>query len=233
MRAPPADDYYARLGVARTASIAELRRAYRVLALRWHPDRAGPDATELFQRISEAYQVLADAERRARYDRRLDGAAGPAPEGPGGWGFGGGGVPGGPGEQACSAYGGRVTWRSRSTPRRDRIDRLSAPLDELLARAVARRCGDGVVELLVTTAEAAAGGVAAIATPLPVACPTCTGVAAAHRVWCRRCEYAGEVVDDVLLLVEIPPGVSDGASYAFRPEGAAATAPFRVRLRVG
>jgi molecular chaperone DnaJ len=64
------DDYYALLGIDRKAARAELRRAWRRLALRWHPDRAGREATATFQKIQAAYAVLADHISRAAYDRR-------------------------------------------------------------------------------------------------------------------------------------------------------------------
>ena len=64
------DDYYALLGIDRKAGRAELRRAWRRLALQWHPDRAGSGATETFQKIQSAYAVLADPLSRAAYDRR-------------------------------------------------------------------------------------------------------------------------------------------------------------------
>src|SRR5471030_1584905 len=64
-------DYYEILGVARDASDADLKSAYRRLALKYHPDRnPGDDAAEeKFKECSEAYQVLSDAEKRAAYDR--------------------------------------------------------------------------------------------------------------------------------------------------------------------
>jgi molecular chaperone DnaJ len=218
--AAPPDDYYERLGVSRTAGVAELRRAYRLLALRWHPDRAGPASTELFQRISEAYQVLSDARRRALYDGQSGGHPG-------------GHVPAATAgdEGEFVGPGGRVTWRARAR-HVSRIERLSGTLDELVARAVARRAGDGTIELLLRAGEAAAGGVAAISAPLPVTCPTCAGVATHHRVWCRRCEYAGHVVDDVVLLVDIPAGTVDGALFAFHTDPAGTLPPVRVRVRV-
>src|SRR5690242_15824041 len=64
-------DHYAVLGVARTATAAELRRAFRMLALRHHPDRAGPEATATFQAIAEAYAILSEPIARAAYDARL------------------------------------------------------------------------------------------------------------------------------------------------------------------
>jgi len=69
-----ADDYYALLGIQVTADIAQLRRAWRRLAVRWHPDRAGHAATATFQKIQAAYAVLSDPAKRAAYDRARSGA---------------------------------------------------------------------------------------------------------------------------------------------------------------
>ena len=73
----PADDHYTLLGIDVEADSAVLRRAWRRLALRWHPDRAGPGATATFQRLLAAYMVLSDPVARAEYDRRR-GARSPA-----------------------------------------------------------------------------------------------------------------------------------------------------------
>src|SRR5262245_18136093 len=64
-------DYYEILGVERDAGDEELKRAYRELAKKHHPDRNGgdPDAASRFQEVDEAYKVLADPEKRQRYDR--------------------------------------------------------------------------------------------------------------------------------------------------------------------
>ena len=64
-------DYYEVLGVARDAGDAEIKKAYRKLALKHHPDRNAGDAAaeEQFKQAAEAYAVLADPEQRARYDR--------------------------------------------------------------------------------------------------------------------------------------------------------------------
>src|SRR4030095_386231 len=64
-------DYYEVLGVEQSASDDDLKKAYRKLALRYHPDKNPGDkvAEERFKEIGEAYQVLCDAERRAAYDR--------------------------------------------------------------------------------------------------------------------------------------------------------------------
>jgi curved DNA-binding protein CbpA len=70
------DDYYALLGIAPTADVVEMRRAWRRLAVRWHPDRAGHAATATFQKILAAYTVLSDPVARAAYDRKRAGGAG-------------------------------------------------------------------------------------------------------------------------------------------------------------
>jgi len=77
-------DYYEVLGVARDASESDIKKAYRKLALQYHPDRNPGDATaeERFKEAAEAYAVLGDAEKRTRYDRF--GHAGVSGAGPGG-----------------------------------------------------------------------------------------------------------------------------------------------------
>ena len=70
-----AQNYYEILGVKRTASADEIQRAYRKLAMQYHPDRnSAEDAEERFKEVNSAYEVLSDPDKRARYDRY--GAAG-------------------------------------------------------------------------------------------------------------------------------------------------------------
>src|SRR5207244_4354054 len=80
-------DYYEVLGVERTAAAEEIKRAYRKLAVKFHPDKNpdDPHAEEKFKELGEAYDVLMDPEKRAAYDR-----FGHAAFAPGGIGFGGG-----------------------------------------------------------------------------------------------------------------------------------------------
>ena len=70
-------DYYSVLGVEKTADIAEIKTAYRTLAMRYHPDRnhGSEQAGELFKRINEAYEVLSDNEKRQEYDSLISAKA--------------------------------------------------------------------------------------------------------------------------------------------------------------
>lgn len=82
------EDYYDILGVAKSASAAEIKKAYRKKALKYHPDKNPGDteAEEMFKKSAEAYEVLSDADKRAKYDRFGHSAF------EGGGGFGGGGM---------------------------------------------------------------------------------------------------------------------------------------------
>src|SRR5258708_34302702 len=88
-------DLYARLGLSKGASTAEIKKAYRKLAKELHPDKNkdNPKATERFSEITAAYDLLSDDAKRARYDRGEIDENGnpPAPFGFGGGGGGGGG----------------------------------------------------------------------------------------------------------------------------------------------
>src|ERR1700723_3004357 len=89
-------DYYSILGIQKNASEEEVKKAYRTLAHKHHPDKAGGDEKK-FKEINEAYQVLSDKNKRAQYDRF--GTADPM------GGFGGGGGPG-----AQWGGGGQPNW---------------------------------------------------------------------------------------------------------------------------
>lgn len=94
--AGPKRDFYEVLGVARTATAEELKKAYRKLAVQFHPDKnpGSKEAEEKFKEISEAYEVLSDPDKRARFDRFGSAAFSPGGggggAGPGGFGGAGG-----------------------------------------------------------------------------------------------------------------------------------------------
>jgi DnaJ-class molecular chaperone len=100
-------DPYATLGVARGASEADIKKAYRKLAKELHPDtnKNNPKATERFSRVTQAYDLLSDADKRARFDRgEIDADGNPAA--PFGYGGGAPGAPGGGGFRADFGDGG-------------------------------------------------------------------------------------------------------------------------------
>ena len=101
-------DLYQRLGIKRGASEAEVKKAYRSLAKQLHPDRNAdnPKAAERFNQITQAYDILSDTDKRARYDRgELDEEGNPKFGGFGGGGGGGGGFGGGAGQRGAQPGG--------------------------------------------------------------------------------------------------------------------------------
>ena len=95
-----AKDYYSTLGVSKTASADEIKKAYRKLALQYHPDRnKGKESEDKFKEVTKAYEVLSDSSKRQTYDQFGEAAfqqGGPSAGGPFGGGFGGQGGQYGP-----------------------------------------------------------------------------------------------------------------------------------------
>ena len=178
----PQHDYYALLGVDPEISFDELRRVWRRLASRWHPDRAGDAATTTFQSISAAYEVLSDPVARAAYDRRR-------------------GIS--PSRSPNSAVG--------KTPRRKApgvaLRRLCGPLNSLVACGVARRIGDDIIEIFPNAREAATGGMVTISMRVPVRCPDCVGD---PLVSCNRCANSRTTEELFSAWLALPPEVTDG-----------------------
>jgi molecular chaperone DnaJ len=174
-----ADDYYEVLGVARSATEDEIKRAYRQLARELHPDaRPGDQASEeRFKVVNRAYETLRDAERRRQYDM-----FGAEPRGGGGGGgdpFAGFGNAGGLGDLFDAFFGG-----------------AGAPGGRGQTRNGPRRGEDAEAVLVVDFAQAVFGGEEDITVRLPMMCATCNGAGAApgtSRVTCTTCQGAGEV----------------------------------------
>ena len=232
-------DYYELLGVTRTASDAELKRAFRALARELHPDvSVEPDAERRFRDVAEAFEVLSDPERRATYDR-----------------FGKAGLARGGFEPVFADFG-------------SLSDVFAAFFgDDLLGGAGARqnrsrRGGDVQAVVEIELEEAFTG--AAVSVPLDVAlpcercdssgaepgtsartCPTCSGSGAVRSVSqnifgqfvqqraCPECGGAGEVMEQACadcggegrivsrtqIEVDVPKGIHDGQQIRVRGEG--------------
>jgi DnaJ-class molecular chaperone len=206
----PSDDYYALLGIDAQASSAELRRAWRRLALRWHPDRAGAGATATFQLLSAAYQVLSDPVARAAYDRRHGVSVGRS------------------GARSGDAVGAAPGSRRRAPS--VMLSRLTGSLDALLACGIARRAEADVIELFLSPQEAAQGGMVKISMRVPVRCPACD---AAEAAACARCG-ARRTIDELFSAwLAVPPGVADGALLAPSALLRGMVRPVSFRIRLG
>ena len=178
-------DYYEVLGVAKNASADELKSAYRKLAKKYHPDLNPGDKTaeEKFKEVNEAYEVLSDADKRARYDQY--GHAGVDPNyGAGGSGFGagfGGGVDLGDlfGDLFGGGFGGFGGGGRRSA-------NPNAP----------RRGGDIRVSLVLSFMEAVHGCAKTVSVNRQAECPECHGTGAAAGTspeTCPDCRGSGYV----------------------------------------
>ncbi|PZN10411.1 MAG: molecular chaperone DnaJ [Bacillota bacterium] len=183
-----ARDYYEVLGVPRNASQEEIKKAYRRLARRYHPDAnpGDPEAERRFKEINEAYQVLSDPEKRARYDQ---------------FGHAGVGAGGGPGTGPAHAGG------PAGSPGFDGFgDFAGFDLGEIFdaffgggpragRRAAPSRGADLEVEMSLSLEEAARGGSRELEIERPEACPECRGTGAeGGRLYaCEQCGGTGQV----------------------------------------
>lgn len=251
-------DFYEVLGVAKTASAEEIKKAYRTAAMKWHPDRwvdgseaEKKTAEEKFKEASEAYSVLSDPAKKAKYDQYgfagVDGQG--APDFSGGFGnlndilndlFGGGGFGG------FSGFGGFGGGQGRTQQRvmkgRDIRTRIRLTLEEIAAGVEKeitiernRPCPD-------------CGGRGTKNASDVKTCPSCNGTGQAQRVvnslfgrtvaysTCPQCGGEGKVINNPCrtcggdglvrrretVKVRIPAGVEDGMQLTLKGEGHAA-----------
>ena len=170
---PMSSDYYEVLGVPRDASPEQIKKAYRRLAMKLHPDVATePDAAERFKRVAEAYEVLQDPKKRDLYDRGGD----PLGGGMGG-GFNGG----------FGAGGFDFT---------NLVDAMFGQQGSRGPRSRVRRGQDALVRLDLELAEAAFGTTKPLRVDTAVLCPRCNGAGAAEGsqpVRCSTCHGQGDV----------------------------------------
>ena len=230
-------DYYEVLGLARGAAADDVKKAYRRLAMKHHPDRNPGDAAaeEKFKEASEAYEVLSDADKREAYDRF--GHAGVAANA-GAGGFNGGSFTDIFGDVFGDIFGGAGERRQRSV-RRGADLRYGLQLD--LEQAV----GGDTVEIHIPKLDACddCDGSGARPGTSPATCPECQGrgqIRVAQGFFslqqtCPRCRGAGKVIEDPCrqcagagrverrktLSVRVPAGVDDGDRIRLSGEGEA------------
>jgi curved DNA-binding protein len=240
-------DYYQSLGVSRTASDAEIKKAFRKLAREHHPDVAKDKkkAEERFKEINEAYEVLGDPEKRKKYDELgADWSSGADFRPPPGWeSFRGGRTatsrgPGG--EEYEFEFGGtgfsdffEQLFGSRGRGGAG-FRRPAGFEEEDLAMGRGR---DVEGDILVTLEEAMHGSVRSVSVRSAVPCEHCGGSGQRARHVCNVCGGTGQVAKTETHQVKIPPGVTEGQRLRVAgrgeagPRGAAAGDLYlRVRL---
>ena len=220
-----ADDLYTVLGVARTASPEEIKKAYRRRARECHPDAGGDE--EEFKRVTHAHQVLSDPERRARYDRFGDdgtsrGGGGGDPFGFGGLGdvldaFFGGATTGG-GRARANAQG-RDVLVPAEVSLEDVLHGTELPVDVEVARACDTCGGSGSASGGGPSTCSTCGGRGAVARVVRTAfgqmstsatCPACQGSGREVRDPCRSCGGEGRRVTRRTVTVDLPVGIEHG-----------------------
>ena len=195
-------DYYDVLGVGRDACADEIKRAYRQLARRYHPDISGDDRGGAFLELSRAYTILSDPDRRRSYDASLtrDRAAG------------------------------RAEWLADEVA--IDFPSVSSVLDQMrhsfFGPADAARLS---AEIVLTPQEAFWGTTVPLDVPLRRTCPRCGGRGETWDEWCGSCGGGGEISAQHQMELRVPAGVHEGARFRFTvmPQG---SPPTLVEVRV-
>lgn len=189
-------DYYEVLGVSRHARADEVKRAYRQLARRYHPDISGDDRAAAFLEVSRAYEVLSDESRRRAYDaslRQRPSRGAPAPH-----------------EWLADEVA--IDFPSVASV----LDRMrhsffgAAPLVGLSA------------EIVLSPHEAFWGTTVPLGVPLRRTCARCGGRGETWDGWCAACAGGGEVAAQHEMHLRVPAGVREGERFRFAvmPPGA-------------
>jgi molecular chaperone DnaJ len=233
-------DYYEVLGVNRDASEDDLKKSYRKLAMKWHPDRNpdNPKAEEHFKEAKEAYEVLTDAQKRAAYDQF--GHAGVDPSAGAGAGAGFGGFGDAFGDIFGDIFGGAGGGgRQRSTVFRGADLRYNLEISlEDAARGTETRIripaleecetchGSGAKPGTQPTSCTTCGGHGQVRMQqgffsIQQTCPRCHGTGKMVANPCGTCSGSGRIKKHKTLAVKIPAGVDEGDRIRLSGEGEA------------
>lgn len=242
-------DYYEVLGVSRDASEQEIKKAYRRMAKKYHPDVSSePDAEEKFKEVQEAYEVLSDADKRAAYDRfGHAGVNGTAGGFDGGFsGFGGFEDVSDIFDQFFGGFGFGGNRRSqRHGPRKGEDIRIKMTIDfteaifgtekevRITRDEECVRCGGSGANSksdIKTCNQCQGSGVindvqqsffGHIQTQRT--CPTCNGTGKEIRVKCKECQGVGKNRKTSTLKIKVPEGIDDGQQIRISGKGNAGT----------
>lgn len=239
-------DYYEVLGVSKSADESEIKKAYRKLALKYHPDRNPNDkaAEEKFKEAAEAYEVLSDADKRARYDRY--GHAGVSQNG--------GGFSGGMtmddifqqfgdifGDSPFESFFGRSTGSRRTSGERGSNLRIKVSLTlEEIAKGVTKKIkvkkrvtcdtcgGSGAKDRNAVRTCGTCNGSGYVRQvrstflgqmQTTTTCPTCHGSGQVVTDNCPTCKGEGRRLGEDTINIDIPAGVEDGMQLSMRGRG--------------
>jgi molecular chaperone DnaJ len=233
-------DYYEVLGVSRSATEAEIRRAYRTLARKYHPDvNKDHGAEDRFKELNEAHEVLSSADRRAAYDRYGHAAANGGPSGGDPFGFGGSPFT----DIFETFFGASQAGSSRRSAAPPRGQDIQIAVDLTFEEAIFGAEKDVEVDRLETCE--ACNGTRMKDGKTPPTCPTCNGTGEVRRVQqtilgqfmtsgpcatchgegvtitepCEVCHGRGRVRKYRTITVTIPAGVDDNATLRLSGQG--------------
>ena len=239
-------DYYEVLGVQKGASADDIKKSYRKLAMKYHPDRTpdNKEAEEKFKEAAEAYEVLSDDYKRARYDQfgfaGVDPNYGAGQGGAYGGGFGGFGDFGDLGDIFGSFFGGGASRSNPNAPRRGENvgARLELTFEEAafgsekeVAVTRIENCstcsGTGAADKAVEVCSMCRGSgqvrttqnFMGMAMQSTTTCPQCSGRGKIVKNPCNTCKGKGKVRRTQRIKVKVPGGVDHGQSVRVRGEG--------------
>lgn len=199
-----AKDYYFVLGVSRGADLHKIKRAYRTIVKKYHPDVSrSRDGGERFQEVREAYETLIDEEKREKYDRELNG-------------------------QRANP---RMSQIRRSASKKpsplDHLERFWGATDEFFEGFVPGFFDTGLrrsqqknlyYEAILSPREAENGGLFPVSVPVIEPCPSCRATDIWETFSCATCSGTGKIQSKREFSLSIPPHVTHGTQISLSME---------------